>query len=76
MKLSQLNLLTATASLAASLVWFAIGQNVTGLIWGLIWLACSLVWLALAIGRSRHSDEQPHPTTRLMRRLSRMLLWS
>jgi hypothetical protein len=72
MKLSQLNLMTAVASLVASLVWFATGQNATGL----IWLACSLVWLALAIGRLRHPVEEPHPIARLMRRLSRMLLWS
>lgn len=72
MRLSRLNLLTATASLAASLLWIGIGQNATGF----IWLACSLVWLALAVGRLRHPVEEPHPIARLMRRLSRMLLWS
>ncbi|MGA2040769.1 MAG: hypothetical protein ABSH42_15930 [Bryobacteraceae bacterium] len=72
MKLSRLNLSTASVSLAASLVWFAMGQNAAGL----VWLACSLVWLALAIGGLRHPVEGPHPTARLMRRLSRMLLWS
>jgi len=72
MKLSRLNLLTAIVSLAASLIWIGTGQNATGL----IWLGCSLVWIALAIGRLRHSVEEPHPMARLMRRLSRMLLWS
>ncbi len=72
MKLSHLNFLTAIISLFASLVWLATGQNATGF----IWLACSLVWLALAIGRLRTSIEEPHPIKRLMRRLSRMLLWS
>ncbi|MFY9728024.1 MAG: hypothetical protein WAJ87_21195, partial [Bryobacteraceae bacterium] len=71
MNLNRLNLLTAIISLVASLVWFAIGQNAAGL----IWLACSLVWLALAIGRVRRSVEEPHPMSRLIRRLSRMLLW-
>jgi hypothetical protein len=72
MKLSRLNLLTAIVSVVASLVWFVIGQIVTGL----IWLACSLVWLTLAIFGLHHPDEEPHPIARLMRRLSRMLLWS
>ncbi len=72
MKLSRLNLLTAVISLLASLVWFAIGQIAAGF----IWFVCSLVWLALAISRLRHSIEEPNPTARLVRRLSRMLLWS
>ncbi len=72
MKLSRLNLLTAFISLAASLVWFAIGQIAAGF----IWFVCSLVWLALAIGQSRHSIEEPHPAARLVRRLSRTLFWS
>ncbi len=72
MKLSWLNFVTAVISLVASLVWFAIGQNVTGL----IWLACSLVWLVLAIGKVRRPVVEPHPMPRLMSRLSRILLWS
>jgi hypothetical protein len=72
MKLSRLNLMTAVIALVVSLVWFAIGQNATGL----IWLGCSLAWVALAIGRLRRPVEAPHPMARLMRRLSRMLLWS
>jgi len=72
MKLSRLNLMTAVIALVVSLVWFAIGRYATGL----IWFACGLVWLALAIGRLRRSVEAPHPMAGLMRRLSRMLLWS
>jgi hypothetical protein len=72
MKLSRLNLLTAVISLVASLVWFATGQNATGL----IWLVCSFVWLALAIARLRRSMDEPFPMAQLLRRLSRMLLWS
>ena len=72
MKLSRLSLITAVIALVVSLVWFAIGRYATGL----IWFACGLVWLALAIGRLRRSVEAPHPVARLMRRLSRMLLWS
>jgi hypothetical protein len=45
----RLNLLAAVISLIASLVWFVMGQNATGL----LWLACSLIWLALAIARFR-----------------------
>jgi hypothetical protein len=72
MRLSRLNLWTAIVSLVASLVWFATGQMATGL----IWLALSLVWLALALGRLRSSIEEPQAMARLVRRLSRMLLWS
>lgn len=72
MKLSRLNLLTALVSLCASAVWFAYGENATGL----IWLVCSLVWLVLAIAHLRSSTDEPNPVRRLARRLSRMLLWS
>ncbi len=72
MNLSLLNLLTAVISLLASLVWFALGQTVTGL----IWFACSLVWLALTVARLRTPADEPHPMARLLRRLSRMLTWS
>jgi len=70
MKLSRLNLSTASVSLAASLVWFAMGQNAAGL----VWLACSLVWLALAIGGLRHPVEGPHPTARLMQIVAHVAL--
>jgi hypothetical protein len=72
MKLNRLNFITALVAFLASGVWFATGQNVTGL----IWLACSLVWLALAIARLRSSAVEPHPASRVARRLSRLLLWS
>ena len=68
----RLNLLAAVISLIASLVWFVMGQNATGL----FWLACSLIWLALAIARLRRSIDEAHPIARLVRRLSHMLVWS
>jgi len=69
--LGRLNLSTAIISLMGSVVWFVIGANVTGL----FWLVCSLAWLALAIVGLLRSANEPHPTARLMRRLSRMLIW-
>lgn len=72
MKLHRLNVLTAVASLGASCVWLVIGQNVTGL----IWLVCSLVWLALGVAQMRSPASEPHPMRRFARRLSRLLLWS
>jgi hypothetical protein len=71
MKLSRLNFVTALVAFLASGVWFAAGQNVTGV----VWLACSLVWLALAIARLRSPAVEPHPASRLARRVSRLLLW-
>jgi len=72
MTLDRLNFVTALVAFLASGVWFASGQNVTGL----IWLASSLVWLAAAIARLRPSSVEPHPASRLVQRLSRLLLWS
>jgi hypothetical protein len=72
MKLRELNALTALLSLGGSLVWFAIGQSASGL----IWLACSLVWSALAAAHLRSSTTEPNPLRRVGRRLSRLLLWS
>ncbi len=72
MKLACLNLLTAHVSFAASVIWFAIGQSLDGL----IWLACSVVWLALALASLRSPIDEPHPVRRFCRRLSRMFLWS
>lgn len=72
MKLNRLNSLTALTSFVASLVCLALGQNATGL----IWLVFSVVWLALSPARFRSSIHEPNPASRLVRRLSRMLLWS
>ncbi len=72
MKLSRLNLVTAVVALLASGVWFALGQNLTAV----IWLACSVVWLSAAIVRFRSASVEPHPVSRVVRRLSRLLLWS
>lgn len=71
MKLNRLNLLTALISFLASGLWFSLGQVVTGL----VWLVCSLVWLVLAIVRLRSPVVEPAPASRLVRRLSRLLLW-
>lgn len=72
MSLSRLNLVTAFVAFLASFVWFATGQNATGA----VWLASSLVWLALAVTRLRSSNVEPHPASRLAHRLSRLLIWS
>ncbi len=72
MKLNRLNCVTALVVFLVSAVWFATGQNVTGL----IWLVCSLVWLTLALARLRSPAVEPHPSRRLARSLSRLLLWS
>lgn len=71
MSLSRLNLLTAMISLLASFVWLASGHVADGL----FWLACSVVWLALAVARLRSPGDEPRPLARLLRRVSRMLLW-
>ncbi len=72
MKLSRLNLLSALVSFVLSCVWLAMGQSVSGI----IWLVCSLVWLALSLAPGESSATEDHPTTRLARRLSRLLMWS
>ena len=72
MKLNRLNLLTALVAFLSSGAWFATGQNVTGV----VWLACSLAWLAVAIARFRSPIVEPHPASRLAHRLSRLLMWS
>ena len=71
MKLSYLNFWTAVISLLASLVWFAIGDGLSGL----IWFVFSLVWLVRAVARLRSPDHEPRPGGRLARRFWRMLLW-
>lgn len=72
MKLNRLNFVTALVAFLASGIWFATGQHATGV----IWLACSFVWLTLAIARLRSSIVEPHPVSRLAHRLARLLLWS
>jgi hypothetical protein len=72
MKLARLNLLSALICTIASWFWFALGEVLAGS----TWLACSLVWLFLAITRRYQPATEPHPRHRLARRLSRLLLWS
>lgn len=72
MRLRELNALSAIASLAGCLVWFAMGQYLSGL----IWLACSVCWFALAVTHLRSADNETRPLRRLGRRFLRLLLWS
>ncbi len=72
MRLSRLNVLAAVISSVAGCLWLAMGDALSGL----IWLACSLVWLTLAITRRSSSISEPHPVKRLAHRISRLLLWS
>ena len=71
MKLSRLNLLTAIVSVCASGVFLYIGESLVAL----IWLAASVVWFLLAVAPHRSAPIEINTGTRLLRRLSRMLLW-
>lgn len=71
MRLSQLNLIAALASLVGAFVLLIFGDVVGGL----IWLAASVVWLVLAIFSRRRRERAPFALRRLARRLSRLLLY-
>ena len=71
-KLHRVNLIAALISLAGACVWFATAQTVTGM----IWLVCSLVWLASGVAHRRSLATEREPMKRLARRVSRLLLWS
>ena len=71
MKLRRLNLLTAIVSVCASGVFLYIGESLNAL----LWLAASVVWFMLAVAPHRSSPIEINTGTRLLRRLSRMLLW-
>ncbi len=71
MRLAHLNLWSALLSLLGSVVWLVLGEAPSGL----VWLAASLVWVALAIGYARNPSTEPHPLRRLARRVSRLLLF-
>ena len=73
MRRSQLSLVTAILSLAGAVLWFALEEPVSGL----IWIAISLVWAAIAIGQTRKPAIEPAPGARLLRRFSRLIMfWS
>jgi O-antigen/teichoic acid export membrane protein len=71
MRLSQLNLTAALASLTGAVVLLIFGE-VAG---GLIWLGASLVWLVLSIFTWRRREREPFALRHLLRRLSRLLLY-
>lgn len=74
MRRSQLSLVTAAVVLLCALIWLALGNAVSGLLWA----AISFVWLVTAFfQRSRSDAIEPTPGRRLLRRFSRLiLLWS
>jgi hypothetical protein len=72
MKPRRLNLISAMAALAGSLLWLALGQ----LFAGAVWFAASLVWVWMALKRYRDPEREPNSAGTLVRRLSRLLLWS
>ena len=71
MKLSRLNLLTALVSLAGALIFLWLGSAVVAL----LWLAITVVWLALALRAAGRSDVEDEPFRRLARRIYRLLLY-
>jgi len=71
MRLSEFNLIAALASLVGASVLLIFGDVVGGL----IWLAASLVWMALAFFTRRRPGREPFPLRRLARRLSRLFLY-
>jgi len=72
MKVSRLNMLAALISALAACLWLALGEVLSGF----IWLACSLVWLAMSIVRRGSTASEPYPIRRLLHRFSRLLIWS
>lgn len=71
MRLAYLNLLTALISLLAAVIWTFGGSVMVGLIWA----GASLAWMAAAVYAARHGGTEPRPAPRLLRRLSRMLMY-
>lgn len=72
MKLHRLNLLSALISVAASCLWLALGQGLSGL----IWLVCSLVWFGMAFAYRHSPTAESAPARRLVRRFTRLMIWS
>ena len=74
MRHSHLSLLTAIVSLLGAFAWLAFGNPLSGL----LWIAISVGWLLTAIVQLRRADAiEPSPAPRLLRRLSRLILfWS
>jgi hypothetical protein len=74
MRRSYPSLVTAILSLLGALTWLAFGNSVSGL----LWIAISIGWLLTAIVQLRRAgDIEPSQAPRLLRRLSRLVLfWS
>lgn len=74
MKLARLNLLTSCVSLLGSIVILIFVHQALSV---LIWVGASIVWLLIGLyqmGRGNSQAEQ-FPGRRIMRRLSRLLLF-
>lgn len=69
-----LSALTAIVSLLGGVVWLALGSTVSGL----LWVGISIGWLVASIAQLRTPDKtEPFPISRLLRRISRLILfWS
>jgi hypothetical protein len=74
MRRSQLSLATASLCLLGALVWLALGNVVSGL----LWVVLSAIWLLIAILAGRQPDViEPSPARRLLHRFFRVVLfWS
>ena len=73
MTAAKVNLVAAFLALVGGILWIAMGHVVSGL----IWLAVSVVWLAVGIAKSRQpGDQEAHPVQTLVRKFSRLFLWS
>lgn len=74
MRRSPLSLVTAGLCLLGALVWLALGNVVSAV----LWVALSAAWLLIAIVTGRRPEViEPSPSRRLLRRFSRLLIfWS
>lgn len=72
MRLGHLNLLTAAVSLCGSVIWMLTGNVAVGL----VWFGISIVWLTIGLWTiSRSSEVEGSPVQKLVRRVSRLLLF-
>jgi len=71
---SRLSLITAGILLAGALIWLTLGRTVSAF----LWVAIGFGWLLTALVQSKKSSEVvPAPASRLVRRISRLILfWS
>ena len=73
MAVAQLNLVAAILALVGGIIWILVGDVVSGL----IWVAISVLWLVVSIAKPHQSgDVESHPVRTLIRKFSRLFLWS